>query len=575
MTPMNHRSLNPKREAPTKWPASLDQHEAEDFQFLNETMDEDDCELSWKCHGCLQCSVKNKDKNSITAMHREASFQEAQFSNNLEHKKSTQKTTSVRSVKREFPKSDGPPNSHPAGSSVGSVEASKIAKTIPQQAQSKKKKKRKIFEGYPQEHPRIASPPKSPYSCSVCQMLLPRADDLHKHMESHLDHRFNEGSTQKIESQANAERLEYIPSVKTKLSTLPAESLCRVCLRSSLDMVNIFEETLPPGGIALADVVSQCTENAVAKGDSFPETICRPCMVDMQAAFEIRLTFERSRTFYGMMQQQSLEEKVSKGELQPYVEDDEASNSQLLKDSDSVVNFSKITSSEQSDELDIFLKQDDCENVPKNVTDSPRRRKPKKYKNSLDSNGSKNEPMEDSNDKDFVDRSSEASDDAFDVVTSSDISPKQNQEPINNTKPLFVCPVCSKPFSYKGNLKIHIQSVHNGERPYTCPHCNKGFSHKGNLKNHIRSHTREQPFKCTLCSSSFSKNYNLKIHMRIHTGELPYRCTLCPVSLSRRDTFNMHMFSHTGGKLHKCSKCEMTYTFSNSLRKHIKRKHST
>ncbi|KAH8329525.1 hypothetical protein KR074_012402 [Drosophila pseudoananassae] len=405
---MSKRSLNPIREAQTKWTAAMD----------DETMDEGDCELSWKCQGCLQCCVKNKDNKSTIAMKREASFQEAQFSNNFEHKE---------------------PSKY----------GSKMAKTIPQQAQSQTEKKREIFEGYPKEHPRIPKPPKSqkfvcphcprtflkeallqdhlrmhtgplPYSCSVCPMLLPRAADLRKHMESHLDRRFNqnEGSTQKFDNQAKADVLEYFPRVKTKLSKLPAESLCRVCLRSSKDMVNIFEETLPPGGIALADVISQCTENSVAKGDSFPKSICRPCLVHIQAAFEIRQTFERSRRFFGMMQQQSLKEDVSKGKLQLYVEDDEASNSQSLKDADSVVDFSKISSSdpqkmsaEQSDGLDFFMEQDDCENFSKKVNDFTRRRKPKKYVDSLDSDDSINKPMEDSNDKDFDARKSEARDD--------------------------------------------------------------------------------------------------------------------------------------------------------------------
>ncbi|KAH8323444.1 hypothetical protein KR067_010661, partial [Drosophila pandora] len=235
------------------------------------------------------------------------------------------------------------------------------------------------------------------------------------------------------------------------------ETLCRPCLGSFKDMVNIFEETLPSDGIALADMISQCTEYPVAKEYAIPETICRPCLMDLQAAIEMKKAFERSSTFYGTLHQQSMEKR----EEQLYEEMDEDCNSQSLKNGDSAIDFFK--------------------------TGQSRHRKANtKYENN-----------------------------------------------------------CSKGFSYKGNLKSHIQNVHNGERRFQCPHCKKHFSHKGNLQCHIRVHTRERPYKCTQCSSAFVKNYNLKIHMRIHTGELLFRCTICPAALSRRDYFDAHMTSHT------------------------------
>lgn len=305
-------------------------------------------------------------------------------------------------------------------------------------------------------------------------------------------------------------------------------------------MVNIFEETLPSDGIALADMISQCTEYPVAKEYAIPETICRPCLMDLQAAIEMKKAFERSSTFYGTLHQRSMEKR----EEQLYEEKDEDCNSQSLKNGDSAVDFFK--------------------------TGQSRHRKANtKYENNVDFDGCFDEAYDDPNDKDFVARNNEVSDDDYDVVNS-----KYTLQQHDRKRP-FKCPECSKGFSYKGNLKSHIQNVHNGERRFQCPHCKKHFSHKGNLQCHIRVHTRERPYKCTQCSSAFVKNHNLKVHMRIHTGEVLFRCTICPAALSRRDYFDAHMTSHTDEKLHKCSGCPMTFRLRNSLLKHIQRKHST
>lgn len=61
------------------------------------------------------------------------------------------------------------------------------------------------------------------------------------------------------------------------------------------------------------------------------------------------------------------------------------------------------------------------------------------------------------------------------------------------------------------------------ESPHKCPVCSRSFNQRSNLKTHLLTHTDHKPYECSSCRKVFRRNCDLRRHALTHnlTGDVP------------------------------------------------------
>ncbi|XP_022252881.1 gastrula zinc finger protein xFG20-1-like [Limulus polyphemus] len=135
----------------------------------------------------------------------------------------------------------------------------------------------------------------------------------------------------------------------------------------------------------------------------------------------------------------------------------------------------------------------------------------------------------------------------------------------------FMCHVCHKYFTQKGNLKAHMM-IHTGEKPYACKVCGKSFTQKGNVDTHMKIHTGEREFGCDMCGKRFTQKGNLKTHIRsVHIKEKPFVCGVCGKCFSQKGNMQTHMRTHNKEDRFPCTLCGKTFSQKGNLKTHMQR----
>ncbi|GLV45896.1 crooked legs [Carabus blaptoides fortunei] len=154
------------------------------------------------------------------------------------------------------------------------------------------------------------------------------------------------------------------------------------------------------------------------------------------------------------------------------------------------------------------------------------------------------------------------------------VSPKKCKVRCDNKT--HVCDLCKKAFTFKQNLKVHIDRMHSTGTTHKCAECGKSFNARSNLTRHKLIHTGEKPHRCGECPAAFNQNAQLKHHMRRHhTFEKPFMCSKCCKGFITTYELRRHLESHV--KLAAdtitdtkaiCGTCNEEFTTITKLKRH-------
>jgi uncharacterized Zn-finger protein len=96
----------------------------------------------------------------------------------------------------------------------------------------------------------------------------------------------------------------------------------------------------------------------------------------------------------------------------------------------------------------------------------------------------------------------------------------------------YDCPQCTHASATRGNLQVHIRTIHEERKDLECPVCHKEFAHAQSLKVHRESVHEGVRHECpvTDCDKSYSTKGHCVKHIRLeHNGDpslVPIRRTL-------------------------------------------------
>ena len=135
------------------------------------------------------------------------------------------------------------------------------------------------------------------------------------------------------------------------------------------------------------------------------------------------------------------------------------------------------------------------------------------------------------------------------------------------------CTECGKVFSTKFNLSRHVLEHSSSNPTHVCCKCGKAFKRKEHLRQHMRNRHEEKV--CHLCTELLFLDDFIQFVSECCWLQV-YKCSLCDEQFPLKEQLSQHRkTSHLPERTHVCDDCGKTFSRATSLRRHVKRTHSS
>ncbi|XP_019763479.1 gastrula zinc finger protein XlCGF57.1 isoform X2 [Dendroctonus ponderosae] len=360
------------------------------------------------------------------------------------------------------------------------------------------------------------------------------------------------------------------------------EKACRLCLKSSRNMFDMFTYLLQPSQISLVDFTRKLTDLKLAKGEFLPSNICTTCIecinsthsfINVCRASDDILKKEETRREFRKIEQEALLDEHETGHFEEDAHLNEGGDlseavSADISGKSQTVEVIKLPEKMQEKYACSF-----CEvkfsNKLKFLTHQSLHDETKPFKCSSCLH---------SFSKEVKLHNFQIMKNQFLLIWVFNLQAHLRVHLRSHANPeekKHSCPTCGKQFFYAYLLKQH-EYKHSDQKPFPCSKCDKGCLTSENLRRHMKTHDEnytKKVYRCTVCRKIFPYPSSLSEHMKLHTGEKPHLCSICGKGFRQSGSLHFHQRIHTGYKPFKCEKCS-EYFKSRSLLKVHMRKHT-
>lgn len=369
-------------------------------------------------------------------------------------------------------------------------------------------------------------------------------------------------------------------------------NICLVCLQKG-DNLCVFQKD-EDSGLSVADKIMKCSNFVITKSDEQPNTICNPCLNDLNVAFKFRQSCEQSSSIINAIISQDhlklevsglrikipLGLKVTKKVVTPAREVPMPIQQEEIKD-ESIDSKYSDEGGDDFETNDFMEATEILDDIEEEAEEDEKNEYQLEEAEHLELLSELNEIEEQMDEKISIPKKRGRG--RPKKIDSPNSDPKINTKDAKSptqrgfnrkhkgppgTKPPKICEICGNSYKFQHALNSHMRR-HKNERPFSCDFCDKAFVSAVELRRHMRVHTGQKPYECSYCERRFS-DYGSRIkHERTHTGERPYECPTCGKSFAYAHVLTVHLRTHTGEKKFICNECGRGFTKKLYLENHM------